>query len=300
MTAASEPPAAGERARGVSWMLLGMALVTSSNPLVKVLTQSYPVIEVLWGRYVFQLLFLVLLFRARLPRAMATKRPGLQLVRSGFQLSFALFFYAGLAFLSLAAANALLYVSPLLVTALSVPLLGERVDVRRWAGVAVGFAGALLIVRPGSDAMQVAALLPLAAACFSGFYQLSTRMLSHTEGVATTFTYTSVVGAVVTSLAVPFLWTTPDAWGWLLMAGVALLTWIGHFAIVKAFSLAPASVVTPYTYTVLVWAALYGFVLFGEVPDASTVAGAAVIAASGLYVFHRERRARDARPANGR
>jgi drug/metabolite transporter (DMT)-like permease len=288
------PPA--DRLPGVLWMLLGMALVVSSNPLVKALSQSYATVEILWGRYVFQLVFLALLFRARLPRVMATERPALQLARSGCQLAFALFFYAGLAFLPLAETNALLFVSPLIVSALSAPLLGERVDARRWLGVAAGFAGALVIVRPGAEAMRLAALLPLAAALFSGLYQLSTRLLSHSESVETTFAYTSVVGALVTSLAVPFLWTTPDAVGWLLMAGVAFLTWTGHFAIVKAFSLAPAPTVTPYTYTILVWAALYGFFLFGEVPDAWTLAGAAVIVGSGLHVFAGERRAREARP----
>jgi drug/metabolite transporter (DMT)-like permease len=282
------PPAPGDASRGILWMLLTMLLFVAMDGIAKYLTRDYAVTQIVWARYVFHLLLLVAWIGGRLPRLLVTRRPGLQFARSMLLfLTTALYFFA-LKFIPLAEGSAIMMIAPLLVTALSVPLLGEHVGVRRWIGVVVGFAGAMLIIRPGSAMMQLASLLALAAALSNGLYHICTRVLSQSEHVLTTLIYSAAVGAILSSLAVPFSWTTPDLMGWTLLVMVGLFGGISHFALIKAFAAAPAATVAPFTYSNLLWAALFGYVMFGDLPDGLTVLGAAIIAGSGLYIFHRE------------
>lgn len=274
--------------RGILWMVLATLVFGCVDATAKYLSQSYPVPEVLWARHVFHALIVAAWLRGRLPGLMATERLGLHLARSLLLLAASIFYFFGLSLVSLAEASAVFYMAPILVTALSMPLLRERVGPRRWAGVAAGFLGALIIIRPGTEMMQAAIFLPLAAAAVDSFYQIITRLLSRTDRVLTMMVYTPMVGALATSLAVPFFWTTPDLAGWVLMASLGLLGAAGHFALIKAFQAAPAATVAPFNYTSLIWATVLGFVLFGNLPDGFTVLGAAVIAASGLYILRRE------------
>ena len=293
MTTGSPAPAApGDERRGIGWMLLTMALYASMNAIAKHLMLTYPVPQVVWARYAFQMLLVVLLLRGRLPRVMAARGLKLQLGRSLLLLCSTALFFSGLRVIPLADANAIMFVGPLLVTALSMPLLGERVGPRRWAGVAIGFMGALIIIRPGAAVMHEAVLLPLGAACTYALYEITTRRLSRTDRAVTTLAYSALIGALATSLAVPFVWKPPDATGWLLMAAMGTVAGSAHFALIKAFEAAPAATVSPFGYTTLIWATVYGFVLFGDLPDAWTVSGALVIVVSGLYIFRRERRRR--------
>lgn len=280
-------PAADSR-RGIAWMLVTMVLFVSMDAVVKKLVQTYPVPQVAWARFFFHAVLLAAVLGRRLPSKLITQRRRLQLVRSGLLMATTLQFFAGLYFLPLAEMTAIMQSAPLIVTALSLPLLGEHVGVRRWLGVAAGFAGALIIIRPGSDGMQLAALLPLGAASTFALYQITTRVLSRTDGTLNTLLYTPLLGAGLLAAALPFYWVTPDAEGWALMALVGLLGGLGHFTMIRAFTWAPAATVSPFGYTGLVWAALFGLVLFGDFPDAWTIAGAATIAGSGLYILHRE------------
>lgn len=284
------PPltAAGDARHGILWMLLTMFLFVAMDGIAKYLVQTYPVVQVVWARYTFHVALLIVWIGARLPKLLITYRPGLQLARSLLLLLTTAFYFLALSFIPLAEGSAIMMISPLLVTALSMPLLGERVGPRRWAGVAAGFVGAMLIIRPGSEMMQFASLLALAAAFCNGLYHICTRILSQTEHVLTTLVYSASIGALASTLAVPFFWVSPDAWGWFLMVAVGLLGGLSHFALIKAFAAAPAATVAPFTYTNLLWAALIGFLAFGDLPDGMTVLGAAIIAASGLYIFHRE------------
>jgi len=190
----------------------------------------------------------------------------------------------------LATAATMMYAAPLMVTALAAPMLGERVGPRRWAGVLIGFAGALIILRPGTSAMQLAVLLPLGAAAMYALYQVTTRMLAGSDSASTTIIYTASVGVVVMSALVPFFWTapSPEQWGLLVLTGV--FGGLGHFTLIKAFEAAPAATVTPFGYSSLIWATLWGFLVFGDLPDLWTITGAGVIVGSGLYIFHREQR----------
>ena len=275
--------------RGILWMLATAFCFVSMDALAKYLSQSYPVLQVVWARYVFHLLILALVLGPRLPRVARTGRLGLQFLRSLFLLGATGLFFAALSFIPLADATAIMFVAPILVTAMSVPLLGEHVGPQRWASVVVGFLGALVIIRPGSDAMEPAALLALGAASCYGFYQIATRRLSATDAPLTTLMYSAAVGVLVSCAVVPFFWVTPSPADWLAMMGLGLFGALGHFALIKAFQVAPAVTVTPFGYVNLLWAVLFGFVIFGELPDAWTVLGAAIIAASGLYILHREK-----------
>ena len=275
--------------RGILWMLATAFCFVSMDALAKYLSQSYPVLQVVWARYVFHLLILALVLGPRLPRVARTGRLGLQFLRSLFLLGATGLFFAALSFIPLADATAIMFVAPILVTAMSVPLLGEYVGPQRWASVVVGFLGALVIIRPGSDAMEPAALLALGAASCYGFYQIATRRLSATDAPLTTLMYSAAVGVLVSSAVVPFFWVTPSPADWLTMMGLGLFGALGHFALIKAFQAAPAVTVTPFGYVNLLWAVLFGFMFFGELPDAWTMLGAAIIAASGLYILRREK-----------
>jgi drug/metabolite transporter (DMT)-like permease len=276
--------------RGILWMLLTTLLFVAMDGIAKALTQSYPVPQVTWARYAFHALALAVLFRRRLPALMRSKRLGLQIVRSSLLLSATTMSFFALRVMPLADVVAIWALTPILVTALSVPLLGEHVGPRRWAGVAAGFVGALIIIRPGLDLMQSAAALPATVAVILALYHLATRALSGTDTPLTTIVYTVSVGLVVSTGAVPFFWVTPDASAWAFMIALGLLGATAHFSLIKSFEVATAATVIPYTYTNLIWATLAGFVFFGDLPDVWTVIGAGVIVVSGLYIFHREHR----------
>jgi drug/metabolite transporter (DMT)-like permease len=229
-----------------------------------------------------------------------TSRPGLQLLRSAFLLGSTFFFFWGVKYLPLADATAVGFVTPLIVTALSVPLLGERVGIRRWTAVAIGFASVVLIMQPGSGMVHWAVSLPLAcAACFA-LYQIATRILSRHDSPATTYFYSPVVGFVVTSLALLFLdgeWQMPDLTGWLALVFLGAIGGFSHYLLIRAFAAAPASLLSPFAYAQIVWSIAIGYAWFGDFPGRLTLAGALLICASGLYVLYRERRVAPAGPA---
>jgi drug/metabolite transporter (DMT)-like permease len=271
-------------------MLATMAVFVSTDSIAKYLMRSYPVAEVTWARFVFHLPVVVALMAGQgAIRVVRTKRLLLQLARSLAQLMSTAIFFVAIAFMPLATAIAIGFVQPLLVTALSVPLLGEKVGPRRWAAVATGFVGALVIVRPGVG-MDWAALLPLGMALCSAFYQVMTRRVAAVDSPATSVFYNAILGALAMSAVAPFDWRPPDAAGWALFAIVGVLGASGHLLLIHAFTRAPASLLAPYTYTQLVWATLLGFALFGDLPDGWTLLGATIIVGSGLYVIYRERR----------
>ena len=275
--------------RGILWMLLTMALFVGLDTVAKYMSQSLPVLQLVWARNLFHILIMGVFIAPRLPAILRTQRPGLQVLRSMLLLSATGFFFSAISFMPLATANAIMFVAPILVTALSMPLLGERVGPHRWGSVVVGFLGALVIIRPGTEAMDPAALLALGAAASYALYQIITRRLSGVDAPLTTLVYSASVGAVVTSLAVPTVWVTPAPADWLGLVMLGVFGVLGHFTLIKAYEHAPAATLAPFGYSNLIWATLAGFVIFGDLPDRWTVVGAIIIAASGLYIVHRER-----------
>lgn len=275
---------------GIAWMVVTTLLFVSQDAVTRVLLQTYPVMEVAWARFAVHLLLAAVLVGGRSPRLMVSARPGLQLVRSALLLSITLLMMMALGLLPFVDVAAILTVTPVLVTVLSIPMLKETVGWRRGLAVLAGFGGAMLIVGPASGAFQWAVALPLAAAVSNALYQIVTRMLKSSDPTLTTFFYTSVVGAVLCTVALPFVWVTPD------LASVGLMLLLGslgagsHFCMIRAYTAAPAATVAPFGYTTLVWAALFGVLLFGELPSAATIAGAVVIVGSGVYILYREQR----------
>ena len=275
--------------QGIAWMLVTMFMFSCINATAKSLAQSLPVIEVVWARYFFQMLLLILFLRHRLPKVIATGKLKLQIARSLLLLITTLLFFTGLSKIPMADATSVMFVAPILVTVLSLPILGERVGMRRWIGVLIGFLGAMIIIRPGMGMVQPAILFPLGAACFHSLYQLSTRFLSRTDSTLTTLIYSASTGSIIMTITVPFFWVTPSPSETALMVIIGLFAALGHYCLIKAFEAAPPAIVAPFSYTNLLWATLFGFVLFSDLPDAWTIIGALIIAGSGLYIFHRER-----------
>jgi drug/metabolite transporter (DMT)-like permease len=219
----------------------------------------------------------------------------LQLARSLLLATTTGVFNAGVRLIPLATATTIMFLSPILVTILSIPLLKEHVGPRRWLGVGIGFIGALIVVRPWQTHLGVfehGALLLLVAAFLNANYQIITRKVRLYDEPMTSLFYTAAIGALATSCIVPWYWHWPSAFDWLLFVGTGLVGGVGHLCLIQAFRRAPASVVAPFSYSALVWAAFYGWLIFSEWPDLWTWAGAALIIASGLYIFHREGRRR--------
>ncbi|HLS68391.1 MAG TPA: DMT family transporter [Kiloniellales bacterium] len=274
--------------RGILWMLLAVMCFVILDTLAKLLSDSYPVWQVVWARYAFHLVLIAIVLRGTLAKTLRTTRLPLQLLRSLLLVVTTGLFFLGLTVLPLADAAAVMLLVPLFVTALSVPLLREKVGPRRWAGVLIGLLGALIVIRPGTDVFVYAALLPLAAALVNAFYHITTRLLSHSDSSMTTLTYSSLVGAAVMTIGLPFFWVAPDLTGWLMMIGVGVIGGTSHFFLIKSYSEAPAAVVAPFGYSNIVWAVIFGFVIWGDLPDFWTLLGAGILIASGLYIFHRE------------
>lgn len=259
----------------------------------KYLGQFYPVAEVVWARYTVHMLLMVVLLVPRLGWTLArTAQPGGQILRATLLLGSTLCNFGALAFLPLAEVKAISFVSPLLVTVFAVWLLKEHVSLSKWIAVLIGFLGTLFIVRPGSHMVSWASLLALGTALCYSLYQIMTRKFSADEDPLTTLFYTGIVGCVVLSFVVPFLWVTPSLShvGLFLLLGSAGA--LGHLLLIKALEIERASVLSPIGYTQLLWVTLLGFLVFGQLPDGHAVLGMTIIVGSGLYVAwgHRARR----------
>jgi drug/metabolite transporter (DMT)-like permease len=275
---------------GIFWMLATMLWFIALDTVAKeLLTRAQlPLAQVVWGRFFFH--FLIGVAGAFLWRThIMSSVPGWQIARSSLLFLTTVFFNAGLLTVPLATATAIMFLSPIMLTALSHFILGEDVGPRRWFGVAAGFLGALIIIRPGTEGFNEGALFLLGAALVNAVYQLATRRVSQHDSPQCSFFYTALVGGILSTFAVPFYWTPPSSIDWLLLISMGIVGGVGHLFLIFAFDRAPAAVVAPFAYSALIWASISGYLLFGEVPDAWTVFGALIISGSGLYIFHRER-----------
>lgn len=276
------------QSRAIVLMIGAVFCFSIMDVAVKALAPSVGVLPALWARYTGQMVLVFVLILPRFKQVVRTRYPGLQFLRSILLMSATAFFFTGLSLIPLTDAAALMSTNPVLITLGAAIFLGERLGMRRVAGIAVALVGAMIVMRPGSDVFSLSALLPLAAAaCYSG-YALLTRRVGADEDVWTSLFYTGLVGTLLLSLAVPFQWQTPDKTGFGLMIIIAMAGTMGQLALIRAFSQGEAGMLAPYSYTGLAFAAFWGFVFFAEVPDFWTVFGSCVIAGAGLYVWHRE------------
>ncbi|MCC7283334.1 MAG: DMT family transporter [Acetobacteraceae bacterium] len=251
--------------------------------LIKAATATLPVVQILWARFVIQFAIVSLalpLAGKRLPPV--SRRPRLQAVRSLTLALCNLCFTAAIAFIPLAEATAINFLAPLLVLVLAGWWLRETIGWRRWTAVGAGLLGVVIILRPGMGVTHPAAFLVLGTALLFSVYSVMTRLLARYDDSLTTIWHTGLAASIATSLVVPFFWVTPGPWGIAALLAIGVLGAIGHYLLILAYAAAPASLLAPFSYTQLVWAALFGWLVFADIPDLPTLLGGLVIAAGGL------------------
>lgn len=281
--------------RAVAFMVLVAIFIPILNASAKYLAEAkYPVIEIVWWRYAGHFLVMLLVFVPRLgSRLLVATSPTLQLVRSSLLAASTLIFMSALAYVPLTTATAMSFTGPFIVTALAPLLLGERVGPVRWMFVIFGFAGALIILRPGTGAVEPAAFLLLGSALTSALYQIMSRKLASHDRAETSITYIALAGFVLTTPALPFIWVTPaNLFDWVLFAMLGVFGGFGHYFWQRALEIAPAPFVSPFSYLGLIGAALLSVVVFGQFPDVFVWIGAFIIAGSGIFMLIYEHRQR--------
>lgn len=290
VASAQEKRSMTEQNRAILLMIAAIFCFSVMDATVKALAPNVGVLPALWARYAGQMLLVFLLVLPRLKTVVQTRYPVLQFLRSILLMGATAFFFTGLSLIPLSDAAALMSTNPVLITLGAAIFLGEKLGVRRIAGIAAAMIGALIIIRPGSDVFSPAALFPLGAAVCYSAYALLTRRVGADEDVWTSLFYTGFVGTVLLSLLVPFQWQPPSGTDIGLMVIVAIAGTTGQLALIQAFTKGEAAMLAPYSYTGLAFAAVWSVILFSEFPDFWTIVGSLVIAAAGLYVWYRETR----------
>ena len=277
--------------RGIALMLLSILIFTAMDAVAKGLVAHYPTNQVVFARFAGQFVLVLILLNRQAPQYFRTRHPALHFWRSAFQLGSAAFFFASLNYIGLAEATALTDINPVLITLGAALFLGEKLGPRRIAAVICAMVGALIVIRPGAGVFTLAALLPIGCALSFAANALITRYVGAREPVWTPLLLAALFGTVVTALTLPWAFVMPS-WAdipWFL--AMAVLGTFGQLCLIRAFSLAEASVIAPFAYSGIVFATLWGVLFYNEYPDFWTIIGALVIVSSGLYVWHRETRA---------
>jgi drug/metabolite transporter (DMT)-like permease len=271
-------------------MIAATQVVPLMDGFAKYLSPRYSAWQLAWCRFTFHFLVLLpVVLVKRGWRELWPRQPILQIARGAFLVAATALFFAAIARIPLATALALLFCYPLIVSVLSPFVLGEKADLWRWVAVLLGFAGILVILRPGLVATDWGSLLSLFSGCAYSLYFLATRKLSGTAHPLVTLAYTAVFGVVALTAFAPLYWVPPRARDVPYMAGIGLAAAFGHYLIILAFERAPASVLAPLGYGEIVMATVIGYFAFGDFPDRFTWLGIAIVIGSGIYVLHRER-----------
>lgn len=272
-------------ARAIALMLCAVTCFAVLESTAKYLTRFYPVPQVVWARYTVHMVAMLVLLGPRMRLDLVrTANPWSQLLRATLLLGSTLCNFGAISRLPLAEVKAISFVSPLLVTIFAVWLLREKVSWDRWLAVLCGFGGTLFIVRPGTAMINPVAGLALGSALCYSLYQIMTRRLSDDENPLVTLFYTSLVGFAAMSLFAPLISRPVAPAHFALFVVVGAMGALGHYLLIRAMELERASVLSPFGYTQLIWAMLFGFLLFGDLPDLHAVIGMIVIVGSGLYV----------------
>ena len=272
-------------------MCLAVALIASQEAMAKYLGQSLPMLQVIGARYFGHLLLMIVVLMPRNGlRLFRAKRPVVQIGRSVLLLIDTALFFFSLTLIGLAEATAIFFSVPILVVLLSIPLLGERVEWPRMVAVGIGFAGMLVIIRPGSGVIGYGALLTLGAAFCVSLFNIITRKLADEDPVPVTMFYTAMAGAVIMLLIVPFIWQSPVGWQqWTALVLIGIAGGAAHSCIIASHVFAPASTVAPFMYSQIFWALGFGYLFFGALPDQFTVIGGMIVIASGIYLLRRQK-----------
>ena len=283
-------PDAPAHRRGILAMVVGVFAFALSDAGVKWLTDDYSVAQILFLRSLVTLIIVIPVMARRdgASATLRTQRLGAHVVRSLFVIIAVLGGFLSYARLPFADAMAIMMTIPLITAALSVPMLGERVSLRNWAAIGVGFAGALIIVRPGAGMFSSGALFALGASLCFGVFLNQTRRLSVTDSNAAIMFYTTAILTVASGALAAFGWVAPSGADLALFLAVGVFAGLGQYLMVIAFRVAPSALIAPFDYTGLIWAALLGYLVWRDIPGPHVVLGAVVIVASGLYLARGE------------
>jgi len=275
--------------KAIIFSLLGWMFLPVMDGFAKYLSDDLPILQITWARYFFTVAFVfpIMLFFYK-KQLVWSDKPRLQIFRGLILLSANICFFYAISVISLAKALTLAFIAPLIVTAFSPILLGEKVGFRRWTAVAVGFIGSLIVIRPGFLEFNLASMAALATGFFYGFYLIITRKLSTSDNPLLTLLITGMVGALLVSLIIPFYWVKPTLNQWSLMAGIGVFACIGHLFLILSLKYADASKLAPLGYTEIIPNVIIGYYFFSELPDNWTYLGLFIIVLSGLYVSRRE------------
>jgi drug/metabolite transporter (DMT)-like permease len=281
---------------GIAMTVIACACFSALDTTTKWVSTSVPLLMALWFRYFFQAAAttaIVVPTRGR--KVWRTRRPGWQMMRGLLLLASSLLAFLSLRYMPVGEFTAIVMITPLAVTLLAATVLKEHVSPLRWALVVGGFAGTLIIIRPGASHFGWSSLLPLALVASNSAFQVLTSQLARTEDPVTMHLYTGWTGTLLASLALPFVWATlPDLRLWAALCFMGLTATVGHFLLILAYYRAPAATLTPYLYTQIAFAVLGGLLVFAHVPDHLSLAGMGMIAvcgAGGAWLTARERRA---------
>ena len=285
--------------RGILTIMAAVVMFAVMDAVAKYLTRFYPVTTVLWARYTFHTLLLILVLAPRLGFALVrTERPAVQIVRGMLLAGASICFVGAIKYMPLAESLAIFFVAPLLVTVMAVLLLKEKVGPAGWIAVAGGFAGVLIIIRPGSAVFAWASLLPIGTAVFFASYQILTRRVAGLESPYVSNFYSGLVGMLLFSIALPYGWLAPQTvFHAALFVLIGIMSGLSHLTLIKAYDFAPASRLAPFSYTQLIWTMIAGYVVFGDFPDRWSLIGMFVVMASGIYIATHQHLARRVRRA---
>ena len=278
--------------KGVLFFMTAIFLISVVDTVCKVFTKDLHSIQLVWGYFVGinLTLWVFFLFKGeKFSNLRRTERPLLQIIRPAFLVCSISNLFIGLTYLPIAEATVIGFVAPLFITALSVPILKEHVDIHRWSAVAIGLVGVIIIIRPGGDLWHLASVMPLLGALFFALFQIITRLLAATERTHTTLFYTGLGGLAWSSLIVPFVWVTPSITHIFVFLSTGAMGAMAHLCMISAFDRAEASLLAPYNYTKLIWVSVLGYLIFNDVPSLDMWIGAIIIVSAGFYVLYREK-----------
>ena len=275
--------------KAITYNILAWAILPFMDTIAKYLSSDLSFFQITWARYFFTVFFtLPLMFFFFRKNLTYSTQPKLQILR-GLTLFFAnvLFFYS-ISIISMAKALTLAFIAPLITTALSPIILGERVGLRRWSAVLVGFIGSLIVIRPGFIELNLASIAALGTGFFYGIYVIITRKLHTSDSPLLTLLLTGVVGAVIASFFVPYVWINPTFNQWSLLALMGIFACLGHFFLILSLKYADASKLAPFSYFEIITNLLLGYYFFSDFPDYWSWAGLLIIVCSGIYISLRE------------
>ena len=275
--------------KAITFNLLAWVMLPIMDGFAKYLSSDLPVLQITWARYFFTVAFtLPIMFFFFRKNLVWTDKPKLQLIRGLILLTANVCFFYSISIISLAKALTLAFIAPLIVTAFSPIFLGEKVGFRRWSAVIIGFIGSMVVIRPGFVEINLASLAALGTGVMYGFYLIITRKLSSSDNPLLTLLLTGVVGAIIISFVMPFVWIKPTLNQWSMMAAIGIFACVGHLFIILSLKYADASKLAPFSYFEIVTNIIIGYYFFSDFPDKWTFLGLFIIIFSGIYISRRE------------